>query len=55
MKLSYYLVVGTSRPQSFPIAPSPVPGSASSSSAGQRSKVMRVPIRLYNYVSGAWS
>ena len=49
VKFSYHLVIGTSRATAFPVPPTPNP---QDSSSGPRSKIMRVPIRIYSNVSG---
>ncbi|KAG8952574.1 hypothetical protein FRC03_012068 [Tulasnella sp. 419] len=48
VKFSYHLVIGTSRATAFPVPPTPNP---QDSSSGPRSKIMRVPIRIYSNVS----
>ncbi|KAG8905565.1 hypothetical protein FRB99_008670 [Tulasnella sp. 403] len=50
IKFSYHLVIGSSRASTFPIPPTPTLGSGGGPSSNQ-SKIMRVPIRLYNNVS----
>ncbi|KAG9006674.1 hypothetical protein FRB94_000509 [Tulasnella sp. JGI-2019a] len=48
MKFSYHLVLGSSRAESLPPIPTtPTP----EHQGGQQSKIMRVPIRIYNHVS----